>query len=176
MYLWQGTLYYNEDKQADFKEFLDFVLEHDKDLVFDNSILGFLRFAKITKVSTKTTQKKLFKLFFKPNLYEFLLLLYHAKVLRFVFPPFLKIADLAQFDGYHKKPVDLHLIDTVWFLEHIDDNYVHALYKTLSGDEKALLKFVGFFHDIGKGRIIEHSLIGAKILKNMQKNRALERS
>ena len=168
LYIKDNTLYFNDTQKPNFKEFIEFVLNFDDNLKFSDSMIGFLKFCNISKID-KTTKKKLFKLFYKPNLYEFLLLLYHAKVLKVVFPQLIKVIDLAQFDGYHKLPVDLHLIKTVKFLENIDDPFVKEVEATLTQDERALLKLSAFFHDSGKGRVQEHSIVGATIFERFLK-------
>ena len=164
LYLQKNTLYFNEEEKPKFKEFLEFVLNYEDELKFNDSIIGYLKFAKLEKLD-KTTKKKLFKLFYKPNTSEFLLLLYNAKALKVLFPQVAKIIDLAQFDGYHKHPVDLHLIECVRFIENIQDKYVLKVYESLNEEQKALLKLTAFFHDSGKGRKRDHSLIGSHIFE-----------
>jgi [protein-PII] uridylyltransferase len=92
-------------------------------------------------------------------------LLYKANVLHKVLPPFSRVLDLAQFDGYHKSPVAQHSIETLKYIENIKDEYIQSIYNNLSQENKILIKAVGLFHDIGKGRKNDHSLVGEKIFK-----------
>jgi [protein-PII] uridylyltransferase len=50
-------------------------------------------------------------------------------------------------------------------LEHIEDDFIQALWEALSEDEKAMLKLVVFLHDAGKGRKRDHHYVGASLFK-----------
>ncbi|MDK9693081.1 MAG: HD domain-containing protein [Sulfurimonas sp.] len=128
---------------------------------------GFLRQFTYTKIShplqarTYTLLKELFK---KQNMYSSLKLFYDAGVLHQLFGAFKKVLHLPQFDGYHHFPVDIHSIKCIEALENIKEPFIKKLYNALDMDEKLLLKIVTFFHDTGKGRVQDHSEVGAKLI------------
>ena len=128
---------------------------------------GFLRQFTYTKIShplqarTYTLLKELFK---KQNMYSSLKLFYDAGVLHQLFGAFKKVLHLPQFDGYHHYPVDIHSIKCIEALENIQEPFIKKLYDALDADEKLLLKIVTLFHDTGKGRVQDHSEVGAKLI------------
>jgi len=79
--------------------------------------------------------------------------------------PIKKVEALPQFDGYHKYPVDNHLIMCVKALENIKDEKLLKLYNSLSKSKQFLLKLVTFLHDAGKGRNSDHHKIGADLFR-----------
>jgi [protein-PII] uridylyltransferase len=105
------------------------------------------------------TKKLKKELFYKQNLYPLLFSLYKSKKLEMIIPAFEKIKYLAQFDGYHQYPVDIHSLYTVKEIENLEE------FQNLNETDKAILRFTSLFHDLGKGRIEEHSIVGAKIAK-----------
>jgi len=102
-------------------------------------------------------------LFYHSNIYPILFGLYRADKIKEIIPPFEKVLYLAQFDGYHQYPVDIHSLYTLKELENIEE------FQKLTDEEKATLRFSALFHDLGKGRIEDHSIVGAKIAKDMAK-------
>jgi [protein-PII] uridylyltransferase len=105
------------------------------------------------------TKKLKKELFYKQNLYPLLFSLYKSKKLEMIIPAFEKIKYLAQFDGYHQYPVDIHSLYTVKEIENLEE------FQNLNETDKAILRFTSLFHDLGKGRIEDHSIVGAKIAK-----------
>ena len=79
--------------------------------------------------------------------------------------PIKKVEALPQFDGYHKYPVDTHLIKCVEALENITNPKVKELYCNLPKSKQLLLKIVTFLHDAGKGRQSDHHIVGAKLFR-----------
>jgi [protein-PII] uridylyltransferase len=120
---------------------------------YDISIVNYLQHVK--KIS-KTSKKNIF---YKENLYPLLKAFYHANTIEKLIPPFEKVKYLAQFDGYHQYPVDIHSLLTLKEIENLKE------FTKLNTIDKAILRFSAIFHDLGKGRIGEHSIIGAKIAK-----------
>ena len=104
-------------------------------------------------------------IFYQPNAYDILCTLSFARLLRYTIPPIKKVVDLPQFDGYHQYAVDIHSLQSVYHLEHIEDQNVAQLYGGLSKDERAMLKLVTFLHDAGKGRKRDHHYVGASLFK-----------
>ena len=79
--------------------------------------------------------------------------------------PIKKVEALPQFDGYHKYPVDTHLIKCVEALENINSKKISTIYNNLPEDKKMLLKMVTFLHDAGKGRVSDHHKVGASLFR-----------
>ncbi len=141
----------------------------DRDLGFDVGFISYLKNTKLSRKNSKEAYKLKKELFYKPYLYKAFYALYQANLLQEVFTPFKKILNLPQFDGYHKYPVDIHSIRTLYYLEHIEERLIKELFNELNSDEKALLRLALFFHDIGKGRKKDHHLVGASIFKTQAK-------
>ena len=104
-------------------------------------------------------------IFHQPYSYSILTSLSHARLLKYTIPAIKKVVDLPQFDGYHQYAVDIHSIRSVYHLEHIEDDFIRALYEKLTYKEKAMLKLVTLLHDAGKGRKRDHHLVGASLFK-----------
>ncbi|NPA73780.1 MAG: HD domain-containing protein [Epsilonproteobacteria bacterium] len=167
IYLCNDTLIASLDKQGDgYIDILKMSLRlSDKDLNFDISYINYLKKTKFNKKNSKKIYKYKKELFYKNRIYKLFDAYFQADILQEVFTPFKKIMNLPQFDGYHKYPVDIHSIKSLYFLENIDDKDIKKLFDELSEDEKALLRLVIFFHDIGKGRKKDHRVVGASIFK-----------
>lgn len=136
----------------------------DKPYHFDAGFLNQLTYAKISypiKTKTYSLLKDLLK---KNNMYSFLKLFYDAGILHHLFHNFKKVLHLPQFDGYHDYPVDIHSIKCVEALENIKEPFIQKLYDEFNEDERLLLKVVTLFHDTGKGRVQDHSEVGAKLI------------
>ena len=94
-----------------------------------------------------------------------LLALSEANRLGTYIQPIKKIEAWPQFDGYHKYPVDTHLIKCVEELEDIKNPLIKELYDKLPEDKKLILKLATFLHDAGKGRPTDHHQVGATLFK-----------
>jgi [protein-PII] uridylyltransferase len=163
-YLCSETLYTRFANKESFKEILNSMLEIDFKK-YDISTVANLKEKKYS------INKKLSKeMFYKNGLYPLLFALYKSKKLEKIIPAFEKIKHLAQFDGYHQYPVDIHSLYTVKEIENLEE------FETLNENEKAVLRFTALFHDLGKGRIEEHSTVGAKIAKEYAEKFAMPQS
>ncbi|MDO9265634.1 MAG: HD domain-containing protein [Sulfurimonas sp.] len=146
----------------------------DKPYHFDAGFLRQFTYTKISyplQVKTYTLLKELFK---KRYMYSFLKLFYDAGILHHLFHNFKKVLHMPQFDGYHHYPVDIHSIKCVEALENIKEPFIKKLYDEFSDDEKLLLKIVTLFHDTGKGRVQDHSEVGAKLIAPFVKKMKLK--
>ena len=85
-----------------------------------------------------------------------------------------QIMNQPQFDGYHKHPVDIHSLKSVYYIENIKDEFVRNLYNELDKKSKSLLKLLALFHDIGKGRGKDHHVVGENIFKKFGKSIGLD--
>jgi [protein-PII] uridylyltransferase len=113
----------------------------------------------------------LHKIFKKENAFPTILNLWRNGTLQNHIPLFEKVYLLPQFDGYHYHTVDVHSLYTVRELEKIEDKFLKGLFETLSSKEREILKIASLFHDIGKGRVEDHSRVGSKVTKSfLQKN------
>ena len=142
---------------------------------FDRSYLYYAQKTIHTSKLTKEIKKNVKLLFFhKDHLFIILRVLYNSGLLQSVIPSMKRIVNQPQFDGYHKHPVDVHTLKTVYFIENIGDKFVAEVYNSLPHKDKGFLKLVAFFHDIGKGRTVDHHISGEKIFKAFAKNIELE--
>ena len=90
---------------------------------------------------------------------------------RFV-PEFGRVIAMMQFNMYHHYTVDEHLIRTVGMLTDIEKGGAAAelplsteLIKTVQN--RRALYVAAFLHDVGKGRTEDHSIVGARIARNV---------
>jgi [protein-PII] uridylyltransferase len=113
----------------------------------------------------ETLYRTIRTLLYKPHCYSIFRTLSYAKLLRYTISPIKKVVDLPQFDGYHQYAVDIHSLKCLYHLEHIEDDFIQTLWKSLNSDEKAMLKLVVFLHDAGKGRKRDHHFVGASLFK-----------
>lgn len=164
LYILDSTLYtsfYNRANSVN--EILRLLNSLPENIKFDSSFINLLGSVNIEK---KYIPKELIKkLFYKESLYYILKALFKANLLHIIIPQFKKVLFLAQFDGYHKYPVDNHSLKTVYHLENIKDEFIKGLFLKLSNDKRAILKIVALLHDAGKGRKIDHSIAGEKLFK-----------
>ena len=152
-----------KNRPEEFEELLKslFSLIDSNDIKYDISFIYRLSNSK-KRVEDKSILKELFS---KRYIYHTLIALYNSDILSVVMPPFRKIKHLEQFDGYHKYPVDIHSLQSVKALENIDEKNIKTLYDSLDKRDKTILKFATLFHDCGKGRKKDHSILGANIAK-----------
>ncbi len=134
---------------------------------FDRSYIYFASKTKHPNKQTKELKKSIKALLYKKNLYPIIKLLYNSKLFQAVLPITKKIINQPQFDGYHQHPVDIHSIKTIKKVDEIKDNSVKEVFETLEEKDKALVRLIALFHDVGKGRIVDHHLSGEKLFKNM---------
>jgi len=137
----------------------------DPKLSFDISYVSYIKNCHYTSHNSKKIYKQFRALLFQPNVYTLFSLLYEASLLQQLIKPFRQILNLAQFDGYHKLPVDIHSLHTLYHLENIKEPFIKSLFDDLCPEGRALMKLVAFIHDIGKGRKGDHSELGAKIFR-----------
>ncbi len=139
----------------------------DENFKYDISVVNYLRNSRtgLRRECESLINSIVKELFFKEHVYELMYAVYQAGLLGKIIPPLKKIIHLAQFDGYHNYPVDIHLIKTLKHLEDIKDEYVKNIYDSLDREERRILKFAAFLHDSGKGRRRDHSEVGAELVK-----------
>ncbi len=136
-----------------------------ENIKFDISYVNYIRFCLFSSHNSIKTYKLFKKLLFSKYIYEIFKTLDNASLLQQLAKPFKQVKFLAQFDGYHKYPVDKHTLRCIYHLENIKDDFINSLFENLSCEEKALMRLCVFFHDIGKGRRGNHSELGARIFK-----------
>jgi len=106
----------------------------------------------------------------KENLYPIIHLLYRSGLLIEVFPNWKKIINQPQFDGYHKHPVDVHSIQTLYYLQNIKDPFVKNMYDKQTPNQKYIIKLSALFHDCGKGRGKDHHVVGQNLFRKFAKS------
>lgn len=95
-----------------------------------------------------------------------------AGVLGRFIPAFQHVVGMTQFNMYHHYTVDEHLIRTVGQLHFIEQGEAgeqlplsSEIFPTIKN--RKLLYITAFLHDIGKGREEDHSIVGAKIAREV---------
>ena len=132
---------------------------------FDISYIHYIKNAKFAPHNSKKIYKQFRALLFSPNPYAIFNVLYEASLLQQLIKPLKHILNLAQFDGYHRYPVDTHSLHSLYHLENIKEPFIKSLFDDLCPEGKALMRLVVFMHDIGKGRKADHSELGSKIFR-----------
>ncbi|MBV2359959.1 [protein-PII] uridylyltransferase [Thalassococcus sp. CAU 1522] len=87
-------------------------------------------------------------------------------------PEFAPIVAMMQFNMYHHYTVDEHIIQCLWHLSEIEHgNLVEDLPVASSilkqGVNRRVLYVALLLHDIGKGRDVDHSVLGAQIARKV---------
>jgi len=137
---------------------------------FDPAYINYASHTILPNNSNITTKNLIVSLFQKENLYPIIELLFRAKLLIFIIPTFKKLLNQPQFDGYHKHPVDIHSIRTLYHIENIKDPFLQTLYDTLNQNQKFILKLSALLHDCGKGRGRDHHIVGQNLFKKFAKS------
>jgi [protein-PII] uridylyltransferase len=158
-YIKDEKIYVDFDLQEDFNTTLKKLIKYNYK-TFDISVVKTLKNAEYI-----FDEQILDDMFNKKNLTPLLEILYQSNKLQKMIPAFKKITNLAQFDGYHQYPVDIHSIKSVFFLENIKNKFINEIFESLSNSDKKLLKIVTIFHDLGKGRVSDHHIVGQTLIK-----------
>ena len=132
---------------------------------FDPSYIYYASKIVIPNVLNGTTKRLIVQLFEKQNLYVILRLLLKTKLLIHIIPTLKKLINQPQFDGFHKHPVDIHSIKTLYHIENIQDVFLQNLYSSLNQNQKFILKISALMHDCGKGRGKDHHIVGQNLFK-----------
>jgi len=152
--------WHNKDMMKDsFKIFLENSFK-----TYDVSLVNLFHHQK-----ADITKKQLKDLFKKEHIYPIIKALYKANKLHLIIPAFEKVLYLAQFDGYHQYPVDIHSIKTLYNIENIKFQNIQKVYNKLDETNKQILKIVALFHDLGKGRKEDHHIVGEKLIASFMK-------
>ncbi|MEA1915717.1 MAG: HD domain-containing protein [Campylobacterota bacterium] len=136
---------------------------------FDRSYIYNASKTRLNSKQSKELKKTILHFLHKPVLYPSMKLLYNAGLFQAVLPSMKKIINQPQFDGFHRHPVDIHSLKTLYFVENIKDTFVQNLFNDLSPKEQSLVKILALFHDSGKGRSRDHHIIGENIFKKFAK-------
>lgn len=129
---------------------------------------GFLYLAKKAIIDEKikpSTKKLLVKLFQREYVSDIITLFFDANILHKLIKQFKKVLHLAQFDGYHKHPVTIHSIKSLYYLENIKVEFIKNIYTSMNENDKKILRIITLLHDAGKGRSADHSIVGEKLYK-----------
>ncbi len=172
LYIYDNTLYTSYSaKPESLNDFLKTLIDLPDNIEkFDKSFLYFASKTIKPTVLTHDIKNNIYTLLQKNNLSPLIKLIYNAKLFRVILPSQKKIINQAQFDGYHKHPVDIHSIQTLWYIENIQDDFVKNLYDTLTLKKQNLLKLIALFHDSGKGRGKDHHIVGQNLFKKFAKS------
>ena len=163
-YICENKIYINWNNKDSMKDSFKVLLENNFKY-YDVSLVNLFYHQKGN--ITKTQLKELFN---KTDVYPIIKALFKANKLSEIIPQFRKIKHLAQFDGYHQYPVDIHSIMTLYNIENIQYKNIQMIYNSLDKKNKQILKIVALFHDLGKGRVRDHHIIGEKLIEVFLKN------
>jgi [protein-PII] uridylyltransferase len=102
-----------------------------------------------------------------PGLAETLRAMVETRVLDWLVPPFREIRNLMQFNQYHSFTVDEHTLKTIDEVTAFasDKSPVGSAYKEIR--HRATLHLALLMHDIGKGRVGDHSVIGEQLAEEV---------
>ena len=84
-----------------------------------------------------------------------------------------RIVAMMQFNMYHHYTVDEHLLRCIGVLNEIDRGgvpevaFASELMRTILPEHRTVLYLALFLHDIAKGRIEDHSMVGARIARRL---------
>ncbi|RJP21690.1 MAG: [protein-PII] uridylyltransferase [Candidatus Omnitrophota bacterium] len=94
-----------------------------------------------------------------------------TKMLERIFPEWRSIIFLVRYDLAHRYTVDEHSLRCLYHLEHLHEDQAkysrerHSLWEECP--RKDVLRLSVLFHDIGKGRDGDHSIVGARLVDNI---------
>lgn len=137
---------------------------------FDPSYVSYASKSILPVQLTDNSKALLVQILKKENLYPIMKLLYNSQLLIELIPTVKMIINQPQFDGYHKHPVDIHSIKTLYHLQNIKDPFLQVLYAKLTEKQKFILRLAAFFHDCGKGRGKDHHIVGQNLFKKFAKS------
>ena len=163
------TTYNNKPKKLNL--FLKELISIPNDTTdFDPSYLYYASKTILPKNISSTTKSLIISLFQRENLYSIIELLHKCNLLIYIIPTFKKLLNQPQFDGYHKHPVDIHSIRTLYYIENIKDSFLQVLYNSLTQNQKFVLKLSALLHDCGKGRGKDHHIVGQNLFRKFAKS------
>ena len=157
-YICENKIYINWHCKDSMRESFKILL-NDEFQTYDVSLVNLFYHQKVN-----LTKKQLKNLFKKTHSYPIIKALYKANKLHLIIPAFEKVLYLAQFDGYHQYPVDIHSIKTLYNIENIKYQNIKNVYSNLEKKYKKILKITALFHDLGKGRKEDHHIVGEKLI------------
>ena len=173
------NLYYHDtkiytsfnNKPKKLNSFLKEIISLPKDVgSFDPSYV-FYASKTILPVKLNDASKSLIvQILEKENIYPIIKLLYNSQLLVELIPTVKTIINQPQFDGYHKHPVDIHSIKTLYHIQNIKDPFLQIMYSKLTSRQKFILRLASFFHDCGKGRGKDHHVVGQNLFKKFAKS------
>ncbi len=127
------------------------------------------------EVSTEV-KRQFVHLMQEKNLLKAFETLIHCGLLDIYLPEFADLKGQMQFDRYHKYPTDQHIFNILKEISSIfDKNYDKSIKIPLAIDigkkikRNDLLFLAGLFHDLGKGRNVDHSIWGADAIEEFAK-------
>ncbi len=158
--------YLKPDKEfKDSKELLKFLITNANSEYSSHPTLNLALLHTKRAKSTKDYYNLIKQIFKAKYSSSILTALSEAGKLGAYITPLKKVEALPQFDGYHKYPVDNHLIKCVEALDKIDNKKLLDIYNNLPKPKQLLLKLATFLHDCGKGRVSDHHKIGSDLFK-----------
>ena len=163
------TSFTNKPKKLN--QFLKELISLPEDVTsFDPSYVSYASKTILPAQLTDTSKDLIVQILEKENLYPIMKLFYNSQLLVQLIPTVKMIINQPQFDGYHKHPVDIHSIKTLYHIQNIKDPFLQVLYSKLTSKQKFILRLASFFHDCGKGRGKDHHIVGQNLFKKFAKS------
>jgi len=118
--------------------------------------------AKLGAVSSERVRDELFKIFLRPDSYEYIVVLDKLKILEVIFPQIKKMRGIGQ-GPYHHLDVWQHTLETlkqleILFAKNKNGEVKEYLDEIISADRtrRSILKLGAILHDIGKPKALRH--------------------
>lgn len=112
---------------------------------------------------------------------SFWLNLFRSDLLSDYLPEFSLVKGLVQHDHYHKFTVDAHLIQALRELSRVEKSpkrvgKLSSVVKLLTEEDWMTLRYAALFHDLGKGREEDHSLVGRDLVEKVLSSLKVQKS
>jgi len=126
------------------------------------------------QTSDKVRGAFLKKLFSKHRSDEFWIAMARSLILEECLPDLKKVKGLTQHDHYHRYTVETHLYQTIretdrFYRKSKELFSLKVATKELNETDRAILRWTALFHDLGKGRLEDHSTVGADLVRTRLK-------
>lgn len=151
--------------------------------VMESWLLNFqLKFRERPLPAKKFPPKNFLKALMSQSRPEsFWLNLFRSGLLSDYLPEFSFVKGLVQHDHYHKFTVDAHLIQALRELSRVEKSpkrvgKLSSVVKLLTDEDWKVLRYAALFHDLGKGRSEDHSIVGRDLVEKILSELKIQKS